>query len=144
MKEVGSSERLASRVVLIVEDNPDALEIYSLCLKNAGYEVMQAATLALAEERVAERRPHIVVLDRNLPDGDGLELAAQWRRTPAFDGVPIIVLTASGGRADVERSQFAGCDAFLTKPCPGSILLDHVERAIAATAPTRRFAKPSG
>src|SRR4051812_24357471 len=144
MKRMASSERPAARVVLIVEDNLDALEMYAIGLRAAGYEVVEAATLSVAEEKAMLRRPHVIVLDRNLPDGDGLDLAARWRRTRLFDAVPIIMLTASGARADVERSLFAGCDVFLTKPCAPTLLVEHVERAIAATEPTRRFAKPSG
>jgi DNA-binding response OmpR family regulator len=141
---VSSSERPAARLVLIVEDNPDALEMYAMGLRAAGYEVLEASTLSGAEDKAALRRPNIIVLDRNLPDGDGLELAARWRRSRLFDAVPIIMLTASGARADVERSLFAGCDVFLTKPCTPTLLVEHVERALAASEPTRRFAKPSG
>ena len=129
--------------MLLVEDNPDALEMYAVGLRAAGYEVVEAPTLSVAEEKAELLRPHVIVLDRNLPDGDGLDLAARWRRIRLFDSVPIIMLTASGARADVERSLFAGCDVFLTKPCTPAMLVQHVERAIATSTPTRRFAKPS-
>jgi DNA-binding response OmpR family regulator len=116
------------RTVLVVEDDPDARYIYASCLKHAGFDVMQAATAREAAEAVQKRVPEVVVLDRRLPDRDGLDLARQWRRfaTSAMAKVPIIVLTAFTNRPDVEAALEAGCDAFLGKPCPGHVLAGHV------------------
>jgi two-component system chemotaxis response regulator CheY len=121
-------------VVLLVEDNQDALEIYGISLRAAGYEVIEAPTLAIAEDEATKRTPSVIVLDRNLPDGDGLERVALWRTNGLLAGVPIIMLTASGSRTTEERAHFGERDAFLVKPCPGSVLVEHVGRAIAAVS----------
>jgi two-component system KDP operon response regulator KdpE len=127
----------ANGVVLLVEDNEDARTIYGTYLRRSGYEVIEAPTLAAASAAYDARRPDVIVLDRGLPDGDGLDLARKWRR---HGQVPIVMVTASGQRADVEEALFAGCDAFLTKPCPGDVLALHVDRAMLAARPTKKFA----
>jgi DNA-binding response OmpR family regulator len=114
--------------VLLVEDDPDARYIYASCLKHAGFDVIQASTAREAAEAAQKKTPEVVVLDRRLPDRDGLDLARQWRRfaTTAMARVPIIVLTAFTARTDVEAALDAGCDVFLGKPCPGHVLAGQV------------------
>jgi DNA-binding response OmpR family regulator len=114
--------------VLLVEDDPDARYIYASCLKHAGFDVVQASTAREAAEAVQKRTPEVVVLDRRLPDRDGLDLARQWRRfaTTAMAKVPIVLITAFTARADVEAALEAGCDVFLGKPCPGHVLAGQV------------------
>jgi DNA-binding response OmpR family regulator len=130
--------------VLLVEDHDDARELYSTVLREAGYEVAEAETIAQAEAHVRERRPDVVVLDCRLPDGDGLGLLERWRRkaTPMIE-VPVIVVTASGMRQDVEAALLAGADVFVPKPCPANVLVLHVERAIARRRERQRVAPAS-
>ena len=127
---------------LVVEDDPDARYIYATCLEHAGFDVVATSSARAATDAVHERLPEIVVLDRRLPDRDGLELAKQWRAAAgAMARVPIIALTAFASRPDVEAALIAGCDAFLAKPCPGSVLVAHVTKLLVQCAPTRKMAK---
>lgn len=128
--------------VLVVEDDDDARFIYASCLKHARYHVVAAASAREALDAVQKKRPDAIVLDRRLPDRDGLDLARQWR-TPSSSllRVPIIVLTAFTTRPDVEAALAAGCDAFLAKPCPGDVLVAHVTKLLFANAPTRKIPK---
>jgi two-component system phosphate regulon response regulator PhoB len=128
--------------VLVVEDDPDAQFIYAACLRHAGFEVVVAGSAHEAAEAVTKRTPHVVVLDRRLPDRDGLHLAKQWRSPGSrMAKVPIIVLTSFTTRPDVEAALVAGCDAFLAKPCPGDILVAHVMKLLISNAPTRKLPK---
>jgi CheY-like chemotaxis protein len=103
-------------LVLVVEDNLDAQTITAAILAHRGYAVMKVGSVCEAREIVQRRRPDVVVLDCKLPDGDGLELAKQWRSDPMMRRIPIVVLTAFSARQDVEAALLAGVDAFLVKP----------------------------
>ena len=80
--------------VLLVEDEPEMASALAAALKNYGMVVDHVATLADAEEAVSINGYGAILLDRQLPDGDGLTLIPKLRTKGA--GVPIIVLTARG------------------------------------------------
>jgi DNA-binding response OmpR family regulator len=125
--------------VLVVEDNADALELYAASLREAGFDVVEAPTLEDAERAVLLARPDLVVLDGRLPDGDGLLMLARWRAEGAMMEVPVIVLTASAHRQDIDAALLAGADQFVPKPCPGNVLALHVKRAFDGTRPSARL-----
>lgn len=128
--------------VLLVEDNEDAIDIYGATLRHAGYDVMMAPTIADAEAAVRAQKPDVVVLDCRLPDGDGLGLLERWRKPKALMAdVPVIVVTASGVRQDMEAALLAGADVFVHKPCPGNVLVLHVERALSGSRASTRLRK---
>lgn len=121
-------------LVLVVEDNDDAIDIYGSSLRHHGYEVISAPTLEEARAHALARRPDVVVLDCRLPDGDGIGLLERWRRPGSpMAKVPVIVVTASGVRQDVSAAMAAGADVFVQKPCPGDVLAAYVERALRGT-----------
>ncbi len=131
------------RVVLLVEDNVDAQEIYSQTLAREGFEVTQARSLAEARDAARVRPPDVVVLDCRLPDGDGLELARLWRSSSEMASVPVVVLTAFSARQDVEAALLAGADAFLVKPCPSHVLAKQIERVLTGARPSQRLRRPA-
>ncbi|HEY8077034.1 MAG TPA: response regulator [Labilithrix sp.] len=119
-------------VVLLVEDHDEARAFYASALRAAGFEVIEAPTLHAAGATCETQRPDVIVLDRRLPDGDGLDFVRRVHRLTR--PMPVVMLTASGQRSDVEAALVAGCDVFLTKPCPGDVLVLHVERVVGAAA----------
>jgi DNA-binding response OmpR family regulator len=129
------------RVVLLVEDNADAQDIYSSTLKHAGFDVVQARSLSEAHAAATRVCPDVVVLDCRLPDGDGLELARGWRHHADMKKVPVIVLTAFSARQDVEAALLAGADAFLVKPCPGHMLAMQIEKVLMGQRPSQTMRK---
>lgn len=129
-------------VVLVVEDDADAKDVYASVLRKAGFEVVLARTAREALDFTLEHTPAIVVLDRKLSDRDGLEVARAWRASAGrMARVPIIALTSFTTRPDVEAALVAGCDAFLAKPCPGDVLVAHVTKLLMSNEPTRRMPK---
>ena len=130
------------RLVLLVEDNVDARDIYTKTLGHEGFEVVAAKCVEEALEAAEQRRPDVVVLDCRLPDGDGLELARTWRRSVEMGTVPVVVLTAFSARQDVEAALLAGADAFLVKPCTGDVLAKQIQRVLAGTRPSQTMRKP--
>lgn len=140
MTAAKKSVATAKKLVLLVEDNVDALIIYSASLHHAGFDVVQAPTLEDARAAVAHARPDLVVLDCRLPDGDGLLLLDSWRKTGTLMAdVPVIVLTASIHRQDIDAALLAGADQFVPKPCPGNVLAMHVTRALDGSRPSARL-----
>ncbi len=99
--------------VLVVEDEPDIAALYRLLLDPDRYSVTVVGDLATAWRHLATSPlPALILLDRHLPDGDGLEFCRQVRtRCPTL---PIVILTASGTTR--QEALAAGADACLPKP----------------------------
>ena len=100
--------------VLVVDDEPNIVDVISMALRFEGFEVASAATGADAIASVAARRPQLLVLDVMLPDIDGFEVAR--RLASAREEVPIIFLTARDSTEDVVRGLSIGGDDYVTKP----------------------------
>jgi signal transduction histidine kinase/CheY-like chemotaxis protein/CHASE3 domain sensor protein len=107
-------------LVLVVEDDAGAREILRLCLRNAGYDVVEAADAdeALAVARTA--RPQAVTLDLLLPKRDGWELLAELRSDPATHAIPVIVVSVTEDRL---RAHTCGAQAVLVKPIDRELLV---------------------
>lgn len=102
--------------ILVVDDEPDALELIEFNLRQAGYEVTTAADGAEALRKARTGIPGLIVLDVMLPELDGLEVCKALRRDPATARIPIIMLTAKAGEIDRILGLELGADDYLTKP----------------------------
>src|SRR5437899_2640237 len=100
--------------ILLVEDEAEMAGALASALKRYDMVVDHAPTLAEAEEAISADVHAAVLLDRQLPDGDGLTLIPKLRARA--DGVPIIVLTARGELADRIAELDSGADDYLAKP----------------------------
>jgi signal transduction histidine kinase len=116
--------------VLVVEDNPDALEMMVQSLSAAGLQVAAAPDAAAAVRAAAAFRPVVAVLDIGLPGTDGYELARQLRANAATRGIALIALTGYGRDVDLETAREAGFDVFLVKPVSIDVLLSHISDLI--------------
>ena len=119
-----------SSQVLVVEDDPVALELSLDVLASAGYLVFGVSTVAAALDSVGKSRPHLVVLDVYLGEEDGLEVVRRLRRNPATRDIPVVASSASTSQVVVERAMLAGCESFLSKPLTPHALLAGVSRAL--------------
>jgi DNA-binding response OmpR family regulator len=102
--------------ILVVDDEPDALDLIQFNLKGAGYDVITAADGAEALTKARSTHPALVVLDVMLPEVDGLEVCKILRREPATASIPIIMLTAKTAEIDRVLGLELGADDYLTKP----------------------------
>ncbi len=108
---------LAGVLVLLVEDHPPSARLATMILRDAGAKVVGAATATEAAQLVfSGLRPAIVVLDLELPDLTGMDLAKILRSADATRDVPIVAMTASGLAFGERAARTAGCDAFVRKP----------------------------
>ena len=102
--------------ILVVDDEPDAIELIRFNLKASGYEVLTAED---GEEALAKARkfsPDMILLDVMLPEIDGLEVCKILRRDPATASLPIIMLTAKASEIDRVLGLEFGADDYVTKP----------------------------
>jgi CheY-like chemotaxis protein len=104
-------------LVLLVDDEPDQVEMYRLGLEASGFEVVHAYNGADAVTRARDHRPHAVVLDVRLPDMTGWEVCAALKADPRTEHIPIIILTAAARASLPQQAVAAGCASYLLKPC---------------------------
>ena len=102
--------------ILIVDDEPDALEVLGFNLKNAGYEVTTADDGDTALKKARQQLPDLILLDLMLPEIDGLEVCKLLRRDTATSGIPIIMLTAKASEIDRVVGLELGADDYVTMP----------------------------
>ena len=102
--------------ILIVDDEPDALELVTFNLKRAGFDTLSASDGAEALRKVREFSPDLMVLDLMLPEIDGLELCRMLRADPLTRSMPIIMLTAKAAEVDRVLGLELGANDYLTKP----------------------------
>lgn len=121
-----SGVRAKVHLVLLVEDHPDLRELYGNALRESGLVVDECVTVSEALEMASRIRPDLVVLDRNLPDGDGWNVARAIKASADTKHASIVAFTAHKQRADVEVALVAGCDVFLEKGCAPDVLVRHV------------------
>jgi DNA-binding NtrC family response regulator len=122
----------SARRLLLVEDTPSLSMVYEQVLTRAGHLVATAATLAEARAQFEAVRPRLVLLDLQLPDGDGLEFLDQLHASAPE--VRVIVVTANGSINRAVQAMRAGAFDFLVKPFDDGRLLSAVQNALA-TAP---------
>jgi DNA-binding response OmpR family regulator len=121
--------------ILVVEDETSIASFVAAYLKNAGYAVRTAATSQTALTEVASEMPALIVLDLNLPDGDGVELCRRIRKS---SDVPILMLTARDEDVDKIIGLEVGADDYMTKPFNPRELVARVKSVLRRAAPERR------
>ena len=113
--------------ILIVDDEPDLLELLSMNLSMEGYDVRTAGTAAAALESIDEQKPDLVLLDVMLPDMSGIELTGKIKNTPATAGLPVILLTAKDKETDIVVGLRVGAEDYITKPFSSAVLIARIE-----------------
>lgn len=117
--------------ILVVDDEPDALEILGFKLKEAGYVPLFAKDGARALAAAREERPALIVLDLMLPEVDGLEVCKILRRDPMTATIPILMLTAKASEMDRVLGLELGADDYVTKPFSPRELVLRIRKLLA-------------
>jgi len=102
--------------ILLVDDEPDQLELIDTNLTSAGFDVLKAESGAEALRQARALRPQLILLDVMLPGLDGLEVCKLLRRDPATCSIPIVMLTARATEIDRVLGLELGADDYITKP----------------------------
>jgi DNA-binding response OmpR family regulator len=120
--------------VLIAEDEPSILTLLEFLMRQSGHETRSASDGEEALALVATFRPHLVLLDIMLPRRSGLDVCKLIRAEPAFAGMKVLMLTAKGGRKDIQAGFEAGADEYLTKPFSTQDLVERATRLLQRSA----------
>src|SRR5262250_3395761 len=102
--------------ILVVEDEPDVVELITFNLKQSGFDVSAVGDGAEALRKARAVSPNLILLDLMLPEVDGLEVCKMLRRDPATASIPIIMLTAKATEIDKILGLELGADDYITKP----------------------------
>jgi CheY-like chemotaxis protein len=113
-------------LILVVDDNLDAREMYCMYLRHEGFECLEAADGAEALRLAREHLPVVVLMDATMPGLDGWQAIEQLRAEPDLQGIAVVMLTAHAFDEHRRRAATVGADAFLAKP----VLPDDLARQI--------------
>jgi two-component system phosphate regulon response regulator PhoB len=102
--------------ILVIDDEPDVIELVAFNLKQAGFDVVTATDGAEALRKARSTQPSLVVLDLMLPQIDGLEVCKLLRRDPLTAAIPILMLTAKASEVDRILGLELGAEDYVTKP----------------------------
>ncbi|WP_461532777.1 response regulator transcription factor [Sinomicrobium sp.] len=113
--------------ILLVDDEPDILEIVGYNLSVEGYNVSVANNGVEAVAKAKKERPHLIIMDVMMPEMDGMEACEQIRRIPELSGTIITFLTARGEDYSQVAGFDAGADDYITKPVKPKVLVSKVK-----------------
>lgn len=117
--------------VLIVDDYPDAIEVWEFYLRSEGFTVLTAANGQVALEKALAGRPDLVVMDLELPGLSGYEVARRLRADDGTRDIPLIAATGCSHDAQLAEARAIGFDTVLVKPCDPAELVLEIRRLIA-------------
>lgn len=123
--------------ILLVDDYPDALEIWGLYLRAAGYEVDTADDGLKAVDQAHRNPPDLIVLDLELPGITGFEAAIRLRDAEDTASVPLIAATGYSHVKQLAQARASGFDAIVVKPCEPATLVAEIERLLGEVAVRR-------
>jgi signal transduction histidine kinase len=110
------SEVSRGTTVLVVEDNPVNRKLARNVLRSRGYRVLEADTGEEGIEIARSERPHLILMDLQLPGMDGIEATRRLKADPATREIPVIAISAHAQEADEARAREAGCAGYIAKP----------------------------
>ena len=113
--------------ILLVDDEPDILEIIGYNLTSEGYQVLTAENGLEALKKAKKEKPHLIILDVMMPEMDGIEACEQIRKVPDLQDTIVTFLTARGEDYSQVAGFDAGADDYITKPIKPKVLVSKVK-----------------
>ncbi|MCK9582092.1 MAG: response regulator transcription factor [Endomicrobiales bacterium] len=119
-----------SKLIAIVDDEEDILELVAINLRKSGFEPKVFADGAKFFKFIAKQKPELVILDIMLPDMDGFEICRNLKKDSRYDLIPIIMLTAKADETDKILGLEFGADDYVTKPFSPKELVARVKAVL--------------
>lgn len=121
-----------AKKIMIVDDEPDVVDLVKLVLKSEGYDVVTAGSGKEALEKIGKEMPDLVLLDIMMPGMDGWEVHQKIKSNPKTQGIPVAMLTAKSQSIDkMIGLHVVQVDDYITKPFGRSELLERVKKILA-------------
>lgn len=121
------------RQILLVDDEPDLVDVVSQRLQSAGYEVTAAYDGQQALDQVKKSRPDLIVLDLMLPKLDGYKVCRLLKFDERYKAIPILIFTARVQPEDIRQAMECGAEAYMTKPFDAPALLAKMDELLEPT-----------
>jgi DNA-binding response OmpR family regulator len=118
------------KTVMIIEDEPDAAEMFAEMMRVNGFRVIKMFSSAPAIPMISQEKPDVIILDIMMPDISGLEVLRYMRREPDLASIPVIVVSAKSMPGDIKTGLEAGASMYLTKPVGFLDLKQAVEQVL--------------
>jgi DNA-binding response OmpR family regulator len=106
----------AQKIIMIIEDEPDANELFAEMMRINGFRVIKTYTSTPALTLIAQEKPDLIILDIMMPDISGIEVLHYMRADPELAPIPVVVVSARATPADIRAGLDAGASIYLTKP----------------------------
>lgn len=119
------------KTVMIIEDEPDAAEMFGEMMRVNGFRVVKMFSSAPAIPMLSQEKPDLVILDVMMPDISGLEVLRHIRSDPELAAIPVIIVSAKSMPGDIKIGLEAGASMYLTKPVGFLDLKQAVEKVLA-------------
>lgn len=128
-----------SKTIVIVDDEPDIVELVTLHLNKAGYRVVSFELAQELLKYLISKTPDLIILDLMLPDGDGIDICKLLKMEPRTASVPVIMLTAKTDEMDKILGLEIGADDYVTKPFSPRELLARIKAVLRREEKTVRM-----
>jgi len=124
-------DRAVGKTVLIVEDNELNMKLFHDLLEAHGYDTLQTRDGVEALKIAREHTPDLILMDIQLPEVSGLEVAKWIKEDDRLRSIPIVAVTAFAMKGDEEKIRQGGCEAYIAKPISVAKFLETVERFLS-------------
>jgi DNA-binding response OmpR family regulator len=126
-------KRLNGKKILVVDDNRDCRDIFTLVLRNKGYRVTVAKDGEEAVREIEDHLPDLILLDVMIPGRNGFDICEWVKRNPKISHIFIIMISAGGDQISRERGLRLGANDYLTKPIDPFNLIRSVQGVFKET-----------
>jgi len=120
----------SQKTVMIIEDEPEAAELFGEMMRLSGFRVVKMFASTPAIPMISQEKPDVIILDIMMPDISGLEVLRYMRRESDLASIPVIVVSAKSMPGDIKTGLEAGASIYLTKPVSFLDLKQAVEKVL--------------
>jgi CheY-like chemotaxis protein len=123
----GSESRMSQRLILVIDDEVDTIELIEIAFQRRGYEVIGAWSGLAGLQRAHDRHPAVILIDLMLPEISGFDVCRRLYQDAAAAHIPRVILSAQASQVDQAAAAAAGADRYLMKPVRMKTLVSVVE-----------------
>lgn len=123
-----------AKKILIVDDEPNIVLSLEFLMRREGHAVITASDGQQALDQLSEDRPDLMILDVMMPRKNGFEVCGEVRADPTFAYMPILMLSAKGREAEMNKGLSLGANAYITKPFSTHDLVEKVNELLMSSA----------